>query len=315
MDSGRNYKITRAILVMTAILMSVVLGSLGVSHNQNPSTEQQPETIAKLSKQPASKTTNQSDEEQQSRPVSLSAFQPGTQQLAERATVHKSGVLAQDETWTAENTYVADDTVTVPEGKTLTITKGSVVKSGYSGPVIAVESGGRLIVEGTKDSPVVITSSKDDTAGGDTNGDGGSVGQPRDFGTAVYAHPGSKVDIANARVTYAATAFSVSGGAVNLRNVTVDSADLGLDVSAGTVVFDGLMTNIAKGIQACNWGVPDCSVQVMQPDSPESPIAGSVCGQVTVALRLLDPLAVNELSRASNCENAILPLDHNSLVP
>jgi hypothetical protein len=314
MDSGRNYKITRAILVMTAILMSVVLGSLGVSHNQNPSTENQPETVAKLSKQPAPNKGSESGEQKQDQPVSLAAFQPDTRPLVEKLVVHKSGALTQDETWTAENTYVADDTVTVPEGKTLTITEGSVVKGGQ-GAIIAVEQGGTLIVNGTNDRPVVVTSSKDDTVGGDTNEDSGSIGTKGDYQMAVYAHPGSNVDVKHARVAYAATAFGVNGGQVNLLDVAVDSADIGLDVSSGTVTFDGAMTNTAKGIHACSWETPDCSVRVLQSDSQTNRIAGSVCGQVTISLRLLDPLATNELFRADNCDNPALFSGQTSLVP
>jgi hypothetical protein len=328
MDSGRNFKITRAILVMTAILMSVVLGSLGVSHNQNPSTENEPETVAQLSKQPASPRGNQSGKQQQEGiSASLAAVQPRAEKLAANTTVHKSGTLTQDETWTSDSTYVADEPVVVPEGRTLTITRGAVVKNTEAGAIV-VESGGTLNILGTNDAPVVITSSKDDTLGGDTNTDGAFSGRPGDYGNAVHAKAGSKVDIHSAHVSFASTAFvlessvnitdtkvsvsqtafRITGGEAKLSNVTIDSANVGLVVSAGVVAFEGSMTNVAgKNIQACNWGIEGCSVDVTYSNIPAEMLGTvPVCGQVTLA-SMLGGLPDGPLM-AANCE-ATQPAD------
>ena len=50
--------------------------------------------------------------------------------------------------------------------------------------------GGSLVSKGTVASHAVITSFKDDSAGGDTNGDGPSTGAVGDYATAVNLGPG-----------------------------------------------------------------------------------------------------------------------------
>ena len=74
------------------------------------------------------------------------------------------GRLTADTVWSPDKIYVVRNWVIVPEGMTLTITTGTVVKfcenTGISGNVV---------VAGTESNPVVWTSVKDDTIGGDTD--------------------------------------------------------------------------------------------------------------------------------------------------
>ena len=321
MDSGRNFKITRAILVMTAILMSVVIGSVGVSHNQNPSTEQQPESVAQLSKQSASSTSNQPDKQPQNISAHLTAAQPKAEKLPDRVE-HKSGALTQDEVWTSDNTYVADEPVTVPEGRTLTITSGTVVKNTKAGGIV-VEPGGTLNIVGTGDAPVVITSSKDDTLGIDINTDNTSTGMLGDYETAVHAQTGARVNIQHVQVAYASTAFLLEGdasisdstvnfsqtafhiasGEVSLAGITIDSVESGLAVTSGNVIFAGSMTHVAgRNIQACDWGSEGCSVKATYTNvSAEALNTLPVCGQVTLTSTLGSLL--DGLLRTANCES------------
>ena len=83
--------------------------------------------------------------------------------------VYKEGLLLEDETWTANNVYVIQDHVTVAQDVTLTVENGTVVKFNDN-KLMGVF--GALRVEGTSESPVTFTSLKDDSVGGDTNGDG-----------------------------------------------------------------------------------------------------------------------------------------------
>ena len=89
---------------------------------------------------------------------------------ASAATVNiVAGSIAVDTTWTADNIYVVQGDVTVAQGFRLTIQPGTIVKfKTYANLTIA----GTLDARGVADNQIIFTSFLDDSAGGDTNGDG-----------------------------------------------------------------------------------------------------------------------------------------------
>ena len=82
--------------------------------------------------------------------------------------------LNQDYTLSASVPFVNSgyhyDSIIVPEGYTLTLAPGTIIKTIYNTGGLRID--GTLIAEGTENKPIVFTTFYDDEYGGDTNGDG-----------------------------------------------------------------------------------------------------------------------------------------------
>jgi hypothetical protein len=132
--------------------------------------------------------------------------------------------------------YVLQGDVVVPSHVSLAIDPGVVVKgsSYWCSMVVA----GRLTAQGTPSDPVVFTSFHDDTAGGDSNGNGASTQPARDQWGGIVFQPGSTgvlsqvsfrfgggesaamVDVDAAQVSVQGCRFIASGDdAIRIRNV------------------------------------------------------------------------------------------------
>ena len=82
--------------------------------------------------------------------------------------VEHCGALANSETWSGATPHVLTCDVEVPQGMSLTLGPGAVVKGQ---PNAELRVRGSLVVSGSQAEPVVFTSVRDDSVGGDTNGD------------------------------------------------------------------------------------------------------------------------------------------------
>ena len=105
------------------------------------------------------------------------------------------GTLASSATWQvwAYNApYVLTESVTVDAGVVLTIQPGAVVKNASKGLYV----NGTLVADGTQ-APIVFTSSKDDTAGGDSNGDGAATLPAAGNWKGIYLSPDSGKSVFN----------------------------------------------------------------------------------------------------------------------
>src|SRR5689334_14007558 len=90
------------------------------------------------------------------------------------ADVAIAGGSIADSNWSPSNgVYVVSGNLVVPQGTTLSIEPGTIVKF-TSGGSLSVQ--GSLVAHGTEAEKIYFTSWADDSLGGDTNGDGPTDG-------------------------------------------------------------------------------------------------------------------------------------------
>jgi hypothetical protein len=149
------------------------------------------------------------------------------------------GGIPQDVTWNlkpAYSVYVSAD-LTVGAGRRLTVKPGTVVKfAQYK----AIWVQGELIAQGSAGAPVVFTDWRDDTAGGDANGDGSATQPAPGWWRFIYVSGGGSATLAECRIAYAgyfdsAGIVKTGSGALSMNGVTVtDTAGDGLRIDGSS---------------------------------------------------------------------------------
>lgn len=149
-----------------------------------------------------------------------------------------SGALAANQTWAPDTMPYIVTSLLVPAGKTLTLLDGAVIKFAPRSTFDYLTVYGTLNVQGTPENKVYFTSIKDDTAGGDTNGDGAvSTPAARDW-KFIEFFSGATGNISHAVIRYA-------GGFSNFARCTC-----GLGIHGGTIFITDsqVATTSEKGI-------------------------------------------------------------------
>ena len=182
----------------------------------------------------------------------------------------EGGTVNNDVSWASTHTYYLVGTVYVSAGKTLTIPAGRVLKFASSGKLQVL---GGLTVTGTAGSPVIFTDFRDDSVGGDSNGDGSASGpvaggwwnvyvqgsavinwaEIRYGNTGLSAKPTASLTLSNSRFfrNFGAGAEIGSGaisGCTFEENINVGAR---IPSGAGTVTFTGntCANNTMHGLQ------------------------------------------------------------------
>jgi hypothetical protein len=146
-------------------------------------------------------------------PTQLDALQQ-LMQLAQPRAVHRlatthlsGGTYNTDQHWTtAGSPYVLDGDVVMASGTTLTIDPGVVVK--FNGSTRTLTINGTLSASGTSGSRIYFTSYKDDSVGGDTNGDGSATSPAAGDWSSISFGSGSTGTFSYVTVTYGAQGFA-----------------------------------------------------------------------------------------------------------
>ena len=92
----------------------------------------------------------------------------------EVCTINNSGFIETEETWESECIYVLNNKVVVPDGVTLTIEPGTIIKgtsgTGSLASALVVARGGKVLANGSASQPIVFTSTADNITVGESNG-------------------------------------------------------------------------------------------------------------------------------------------------
>lgn len=163
------------------------------------------------------------------------------------ATTNHCGSITANETWSSSSVHRITCDVTVGTGVTLTIGAGTVVKFNYGNSLII---DGTLKAVGTGALPIYFTSEKDDTPGGDTNGDGSStVPNPGDWSAVEFRDPSSDANsiIDHAIIRYGGRfvngIVTFAGASPRIQNSTLaysESAAFHVDVNSFPTILANL---------------------------------------------------------------------------
>jgi hypothetical protein len=171
-------------------------------------------------------------------------------QPALAATHIASTTYTTSTTWTAAGSpYVLDGAVTVAAGATLTIDPGVVVK--LNGQLRSLLVNGTLSAIGTPSNHVVFTSLQDDTVGGDSGGDGPTVGAPGQWYAVQFRNGSSFSHLSYVDVRYGGYGSGNSGyGELTLNDagtaLAIDHATITQSQTSGVLAALGPTANISS---------------------------------------------------------------------
>jgi len=151
------------------------------------------------------------------------------------------GTLPGNTAWNAPDiVYRLAGDVTVPEGTTLTVTSGQIVK--FHGSAIFVQ--GTLDARGTAEAPIVFTSLYDDTAGGDTDNDPVAAPANGHWNRIEFTSTSTGSVLEHVQLRYgggwSSGVLYVNGGELTLTNSAIrNSVSAGLRIQNGTPTLTG----------------------------------------------------------------------------
>lgn len=186
------------------------------------------------------------------------------------------GAITSDTTWSPADQpiYELTCTVTVGAGVTLTIEPGTVIKADLNSELV---NQGKLDAIGTSTDPIIMTSIRDDSVAGDTNGDG-SATSPNEYDWyGIYS---------------GTVASSASVPVLDASYVDLSYGDGISETNSATNISGCVLSNDINGIWATNYttaaGTPTLDVESNQ-----------VSNSSGTGIRVADEFFVDPLSTAA----------------
>ncbi|MDP3696429.1 MAG: hypothetical protein Q8R55_00145, partial [Candidatus Taylorbacteria bacterium] len=168
-----------------------------------------------------------------------------------------SGNISSDTTLYTGEVYVVYGYVSVEPGAKLTIEPGTIVKFNYEASLTVL---GELTANGAPDSKIYFTAVRDDTVGGDTNGDGSATSPAIGDWSKISVFADGIVNLNHSLVRFGGTwpqytNIFQSGGTLNVSNSTSEFSYNGFRIAGGvTTIEDSLIKDNQYGLEATGPG-------------------------------------------------------------
>lgn len=166
------------------------------------------------------------------------------------AVTEVEGLIRNEQTWTLSGSpyLVKSAGFGVAGGGVLTIEPGVIVKF-VNNSELGTGSG-KIIANGTQEKPIIFTSIADDSAGGDTNGDGaGTTPSTGDWRRISLGNDGDQLSFTQIR--YAARCININSASTFVKNSTIRDCGIGMDLNMpgpNTLIQNNTIRNNGTGV-------------------------------------------------------------------
>jgi pimeloyl-ACP methyl ester carboxylesterase len=181
-------------------------------------------------------------------------------------------VISEDTTWEKGEVRVIEnsmDGLAIMPGAKLTVNPGVIIKLGKNTPILVM---GELDVKGSPEEPVIITSLRNDSTGGDTNSDSDLTSPaPGDWFGILANYPDARMSIDYAEISYGggyddnpmmiigttqADSFSIAHSSLihNTGFITFNETPL-VKINYSNIYFDETSCYEEEGERLCNYPI------------------------------------------------------------